>query len=262
MSQTTRKRASSFFQVPRYSSRYYSSRYSLAHNSEREGKRERRRERERARAKCLPALSEEEKAGDHNDNKKQQQKNEAHIRKREKKKLRKKERKADRFCCGDPTPSATKAMKKRNGRQRSKARPSPPPPSRSKAAAALGEDARPHATNGSSSDSSSSSSSSLGSDIGFAGLCAVVFAVAVGVHWHIVDHAHDWVYDDGSVVEDNPMLKGNPETGQPEQPLSQLLYTDYWGTPMTEDRLSHLSFRPFTSLTFRLQVHCLCSVSE
>ncbi len=84
-------------------------------------------------------------------------------------------------------------------------------------------------------------------------LCAAVFSLAVLVHWHIVFHAHDWVYDDGSVIEDNPMLKGDPVRG-PVEPLSQLLYTDYWGTPMTDDIMSHLSFRPFTSLTFRLQV--------
>ena len=89
----------------------------------------------------------------------------------------------------------------------------------------------------------------------FTAVCVAVFSAAVLVHVHIVDHAHDWVYDDGSVIEDNPMLKGDATNG-PEQPLSQLLYTDYWGTPMSEDRLSHLSFRPFTSVTFRLQVGC------
>ena len=93
-------------------------------------------------------------------------------------------------------------------------------------------------------------------DLGFWLLSAIVFVVAVAIHWFIVDNAEDWVYDDGSVIEDNPMVKGNAQDG-PQQPLSQLLYTDYWGTPMNEDRLSHLSFRPFTSLTFRLQVHHL-----
>ena len=87
----------------------------------------------------------------------------------------------------------------------------------------------------------------------FAFLCAAVFSVAGLVHWHIVFLARDWVYDDGSVIEDNPMLKGDPSSG-PAKPLLQLLYTDYWGTPMTDDVYSHLSFRPLTSLTFRLQV--------
>ena len=51
----------------------------------------------------------------------------------------------------------------------------------------------------------------------FLALCALVFLCATYIHWEIVNVAKEWVFDDGSVIKDNPMLKG-------DLPLSQLLY--------------------------------------
>ena len=145
---------------------------------------------------------------------------------------------------------AKQGLRQRKRGGRSNATTSPPPPS---------QIANANAANNSDPNSAPlpSCADLFFRDKVFLLLVLVVFTVAVAVHWHIVTHAEDWVYDDGSVIEDNPMLKGDSRTGNPEKPISDLLYTDYWGTPMDEDRLSHLSFRPFTSLTFRIQV-CVC----
>ncbi|OQV18971.1 putative Transmembrane and TPR repeat-containing protein [Hypsibius exemplaris] len=53
----------------------------------------------------------------------------------------------------------------------------------------------------------------------------------------------DLVFDDISAIKENKDLR-------PTQPLWNLLYNDFWGTPMSKEN-SHKSYRPFTVLTFR-----------
>ncbi|GAU94221.1 hypothetical protein RvY_06038 [Ramazzottius varieornatus] len=53
----------------------------------------------------------------------------------------------------------------------------------------------------------------------------------------------DLVFDDISAVRDNKDLR-------PASPLKNLLFNDFWGTPMSKEN-SHKSYRPFTVLTFR-----------
>ncbi|XP_043246017.1 protein O-mannosyl-transferase Tmtc3-like isoform X1 [Amphibalanus amphitrite] len=53
----------------------------------------------------------------------------------------------------------------------------------------------------------------------------------------------DFVFDDVSAVKDNRDLR-------PHTPLSNLLYNDFWGTPMEKEQ-SHKSYRPLCVLTFR-----------
>ena len=53
-----------------------------------------------------------------------------------------------------------------------------------------------------------------------------------------------FVYDDGGSVSKNVVVNG-------QVPLAEVLRRDYWGTPMSEPQ-SHKSFRPITTLTFRL----------
>ncbi|OQV18975.1 Transmembrane and TPR repeat-containing protein [Hypsibius exemplaris] len=51
------------------------------------------------------------------------------------------------------------------------------------------------------------------------------------------------VFDDISAIKENKDLR-------PTQPLWNLLFNDFWGTPMSKEN-SHKSYRPFTVLTFR-----------
>jgi len=52
------------------------------------------------------------------------------------------------------------------------------------------------------------------------------------------------LYDDRRAVVENPDIR-------PDTPLGNLLINDFWGRPMS-DASSHLSFRPVTTLTYRL----------
>ncbi|XP_076445785.1 protein O-mannosyl-transferase TMTC2-like [Babylonia areolata] len=54
----------------------------------------------------------------------------------------------------------------------------------------------------------------------------------------------DFAYDDSRAIVKNPDLL-------PETPLSNLLYDDFWGTPLTHSG-SHKSYRPLCVLSFRL----------
>ena len=54
----------------------------------------------------------------------------------------------------------------------------------------------------------------------------------------------DFVFDDVSAIKDNLDLR-------PTTPWVQLMYNDFWGTPMSAER-SHKSYRPLTVATFRL----------
>lgn len=51
-------------------------------------------------------------------------------------------------------------------------------------------------------------------------------------------------FDDASAIEKNLDLR-------PETPWINLLFNDFWGTPMSKDG-SHKSYRPLTVATFRL----------
>lgn len=58
----------------------------------------------------------------------------------------------------------------------------------------------------------------------------------------------DFVHDDIPAITRNQDVLGT-------NPLTSLFINDFWGTPMS-DVNSHKSYRPFTTLTFRL-VSCL-----
>merc|ERR1711936_668346 len=55
---------------------------------------------------------------------------------------------------------------------------------------------------------------------------------------------HRFVYDDRPAVVSNPLVTGSA-------PLSSLLTSDFWGVPLSHTG-SHKSYRPLTSLSFRL----------
>ncbi|CAG0879706.1 unnamed protein product [Darwinula stevensoni] len=52
-----------------------------------------------------------------------------------------------------------------------------------------------------------------------------------------------FVFDDVSAIKDNKDLR-------PHTPLKNLIYNDFWGTPMQKEQ-SHKSYRPLCVLTFR-----------
>ncbi|KFM79885.1 Transmembrane and TPR repeat-containing protein, partial [Stegodyphus mimosarum] len=54
----------------------------------------------------------------------------------------------------------------------------------------------------------------------------------------------------GLVFDDKPAIKDNTDL-RPDTPLSNILYNDFWGTPMNREE-SHKSYRPLCVLTFRL----------
>ncbi|XP_051911642.1 protein O-mannosyl-transferase TMTC2-like isoform X2 [Hippocampus zosterae] len=67
-------------------------------------------------------------------------------------------------------------------------------------------------------------------------------AVAVGVYVNTLDA--DFCYDDSRAIKTNQDLL-------PATPWTNILYDDFWGTPLTHSG-SHKSFRPLCTLTFRL----------
>ncbi|XP_037070943.1 protein O-mannosyl-transferase Tmtc3-like isoform X2 [Pollicipes pollicipes] len=67
-------------------------------------------------------------------------------------------------------------------------------------------------------------------------------AAAVALCYHNALQC-DFVFDDVSAVKDNRDLR-------PHTPLTNLLYNDFWGTPMEKEQ-SHKSYRPLCVLTFR-----------
>ena len=56
--------------------------------------------------------------------------------------------------------------------------------------------------------------------------------------------AGQWTFDDKVVIVDNPLMRS---------PLSALLSHDFWGVPLDGSRWTHKSWRPLTTLSFRLQ---------
>lgn len=66
-------------------------------------------------------------------------------------------------------------------------------------------------------------------------LCTIVYWNALGC---------EFVFDDITAVVENKDLR-------PHVPLRNLLFNDFWGTPMSKEQ-SHKSYRPLTVLTFRL----------
>ena len=77
-----------------------------------------------------------------------------------------------------------------------------------------------------------------------------VFTTAVLVHVGLLLNYEDWVYDDLYAVRNNPLVNGkdaNCGTG-----WGELLRCDFWGEPL-DSGLSHQSWRPLTTLTYRIQ---------
>ena len=70
-------------------------------------------------------------------------------------------------------------------------------------------------------------------------------AAAVAVAAYINGAYGDWLDDDPLAILDNPDVQGT-------RSLRELWSNDFWGTPMA-DPTSHLSFRPLTILSFRVQ---------
>ena len=70
-------------------------------------------------------------------------------------------------------------------------------------------------------------------------------AAAVAVAAYINGAYGDWLDDDPLAIVDNPDVQGT-------RTLRELWSNDFWGTPMA-DPTSHLSFRPLTILSFRVQ---------
>ncbi|XP_041973422.1 protein O-mannosyl-transferase TMTC1-like [Aricia agestis] len=62
----------------------------------------------------------------------------------------------------------------------------------------------------------------------------------------------EFVHDDIPAVVTNRDVTGT-------NPLRMMLYNDFWGTPMA-DATSHKSYRPLTTLSFRLN-YSLCGLS-
>ncbi|TSK13296.1 Transmembrane and TPR repeat-containing protein 2 [Bagarius yarrelli] len=67
-------------------------------------------------------------------------------------------------------------------------------------------------------------------------------AVALLLYLNTLDA--DFCYDDNRAIKTNPDLL-------PETPWTNMLYSDFWGTPLTHSG-SHKSFRPLCTLSFRI----------
>lgn len=73
----------------------------------------------------------------------------------------------------------------------------------------------------------------------------VAFLVAVGFFAAPPLLEGDFVYDDAGTVTRNPVVLG-------EEPLRAVWVRDFWGQDEVSDVASHKSWRPLTTLTFRL----------
>ena len=71
---------------------------------------------------------------------------------------------------------------------------------------------------------------------------STLFAITVLVYSNA--RLCDFVFDDVSAIRDNRDMR-------PTTPWRDLLFNDFWGTPMDAER-SHKSYRPLTVATFRL----------
>ena len=82
---------------------------------------------------------------------------------------------------------------------------------------------------------------------------SVVSAIAVAA---ALNGLHgDWLDDDPIAITNNPDVQCPRGIQQFWENVADVLSNDFWGTPMASEQ-SHLSFRPLTILSFRLQ-HCL-----
>ncbi|CAL8077672.1 unnamed protein product [Orchesella dallaii] len=73
-----------------------------------------------------------------------------------------------------------------------------------------------------------------------------VIVIFVSVANYLNSLPGDFVHDDLSAIKTNSDVKG-------QTPIWRIFLNDFWGKPMA-DRTSHKSYRPFTILTFRLNV--------
>ena len=82
---------------------------------------------------------------------------------------------------------------------------------------------------------------------------AAVLAIAVAA---ALNGLHgDWLDDDPVAITNNPDVQCPRGIQHFWDNIAAVLANDFWGTPMASEQ-SHLSFRPLTILSFRLQ-HCL-----
>ena len=77
----------------------------------------------------------------------------------------------------------------------------------------------------------------------------IVATVAVIIYLNTL--SGDFVHDDLPAIVMNRDVLGTNS-------LLDLLKNDFWGMPMSE-KLSHKSYRPLTTLTFRYVYHDICS---
>lgn len=70
----------------------------------------------------------------------------------------------------------------------------------------------------------------------------LLFTLSVALH--LVSIEGDWVYDDIKAIVQNP------DADSSRTKITNILVNDFWGTPLN-DKYSHKSFRPVTTLTFR-----------
>lgn len=68
--------------------------------------------------------------------------------------------------------------------------------------------------------------------------------VSIVAYWDGEAIRGSYVYDDAGSIKNNVVVKG-------DVPWTEAFTRDFWGTPMIE-RQSHKSFRPITTLSFRL----------
>ena len=69
----------------------------------------------------------------------------------------------------------------------------------------------------------------------------VIFVLSVGCF--AVTYDGDFVFDDSEAIVGNQDLV-------PSSPLSNIIHNDFWGKKL-DSKLSHKSYRPLTTLTFR-----------
>ena len=69
-----------------------------------------------------------------------------------------------------------------------------------------------------------------------------VFIASIACYWNSLNG--DLVHDDRFAIKENSDVR-------PEAPLRQLFLNDFWGKRMS-DPTSHKSYRPLTTLTFRM----------
>mmetsp|Transcript_18281 Transcript_18281/g.23906 ORF Transcript_18281/g.23906 Transcript_18281/m.23906 type:complete len:628 (-) Transcript_18281:119-2002(-) len=82
-------------------------------------------------------------------------------------------------------------------------------------------------------------------------LACLSFAVSVAVYCDPDSFNRDFTYDDKGTVRFNPVVTGN-------ESYYDILAVDYWGMNLSSEE-SHKSYRPLTTLTFRL-CHDICGL--